>query len=330
MAWKGRKTLVTGAGGFIGSALVEALVSRGAKVRALVHYNSRNDPGNLRFLSAERLSGVEIVMGDVQDAGCVHEAARTCDCVFHLAALIGIPYSYVAPRSYLATNVSGTLNVLEAVRRLRIRRMVHTSTSEVYGTAVRVPIDEDHPLQGQSPYSASKIAADKLAESYYRSFDVPVATIRPFNTYGPRQSARAVIPTIITQLLSGRDEVELGSLEPQRDLTFVADTAEGFIAVADCDRAVGQTINVGSGKAVSIGDLARTIADVINPQAKIVSRPERVRPPCSEVMKLLCDNRKAAEMLNWRPKVSLEEGLKRTIEFIRENLDLYEADQYVL
>jgi len=330
MAWKDKVTLVTGAGGFIGSALVEALVARGAKVRALVHYNSRNDPGNLRFLSEDTLSGVQIIMGDVQDAGCVHDAVRGCECVFHLAALIGIPYSYVAPRSYVATNVSGTLNVLDVVRRLRIPRLVHTSTSEVYGTAVRVPIDEDHPLQGQSPYSASKIAADKLAESYYRSFDVPVATIRPFNTYGPRQSARAVIPAIITQLLRGRDEVELGSLEPQRDLTFVQDTAEGFIAVAECDRAVGQAINVGSGKAVSIGDLARRVADMINPRAKIVSKPERIRPASSEVMKLLCDNRKAAQMLGWRPKVSLEEGLERTIEFIRRNPDLYRADQYVV
>ena len=328
MAWKGKQVLVTGAAGFIGSHLVEALVGEGAVVRALVHYNSRNDYGNLRFLGDEQLRNIEIVMGDIQDAGCVDLAVRGCECVFHLAALIGIPYSYVAPRSYVATNVAGTLNVLEAVRSNKVPRMVHTSTSECYGTALYEPIDEKHPLQGQSPYSASKIGADKLAESYYLSFDAPVATIRPFNTYGPRQSARAVIPTIISQLLFGGDVVELGSLEPMRDLTFVEDTVRGFIAVAECDKALGQVTNVGSGKTISIGDLAEMLVRMINPSAKIVSTEARMRPPRSEVKKLICANAKAAELTEWRPQVSLTEGLKRTIDFVRNHPDLYQADKY--
>ncbi len=330
MSWRDRQVLVTGAGGFIGSHLVEALLERGARVRALVHYNSRNDCGNLRFLPPEAWRRVEIIMGDVVDAEFMQNAVADCDCVLHLAALIGIPYSYVAPRSYTATNVVGTLNVLEAVRRHGVPRMVHTSTSETYGTALYEPIDENHPLQGQSPYSASKIGADKLAESYYRSFEVPVATIRPFNTYGPRQSARAVIPTIITQLLSGRETVELGSLEPERDLTFVEDTARGFLAVAECDAAIGETINVGSGKAIRVGDLAQMLIRLINPAARIVCSAQRVRPPKSEVMKLICGNAKAEGMLGWRPTVSLEDGLKRTVAFIREHLDLYRADQYMV
>lgn len=330
MPWTDRRVLVTGAGGFIGSHLVSELVARGAKVRAFLHYNSRNEIGNLRFLSEQQLARVEPIMGNVEDADSVSQAVRGCECVFHLAALIGIPYSYVAPRSYVATNVTGTLNVLEAVRRHGVPRLVHTSTSEVYGTALYEPIDEDHPLQGQSPYSASKIAADKLAESYYRSFEVPVVTVRPFNTYGPRQSARAVIPTIMTQLLSGRDTVVLGSLTPQRDLTFAEDTARGFIAAAEADAAVGQTINLGAGKAISVADLARMIIARIRPSAKIVSAAERVRPPGSEVMKLICANARAEKILGWRPSVSLAEGLDRTIAFIRDHLDLYRADQYTV
>ena len=303
MTWQGKEVLVTGAGGFIASHLVEALVQRGASVRAMVHYNSRNDTGNLSLLSGEQLRNVRVISGDVQDAGCVREAVEGCDCVFHLAALIGIPYSYRAPHSYLATNVYGTLNVLEAVRHLGIARMVHTSTSEAYGTAIRVPIDEDHPLQGQSPYSASKIAADKFAESYHLSFGAAVATLRPFNTYGPRQSARAIVPTVISQLLAGKKTIELGSLAPQRDLTFVTDTAEAFIAIAECDEAVGKVVNAGSGKTISIGELAKMLVEEINPKAKIVSSPERVRPQASEVMKLLCDNTRAKQMLGWEPKV---------------------------
>jgi len=330
MTWNGRAVLVTGAGGFIGSHLVGRLADLGASVRALVHYNSRNDWGNLQFLTPAQTARVEVVLGNVEDSGCVDTVVRGTDCVFHLAALIGIPYSYLAPRSYVATNVNGTLNVLDAVLRHKVRRMVHTSTSEAYGTALYVPIDEDHPVQGQSPYSATKIAADKIAESYFRSFDAPVATIRPFNTYGPRQSARAVIPTIISQLLSGKDVVSLGSLTPERDLTFVEDTVAGFIAVAECDRAIGQVINVGTGSAISVGDLARKLVDAVNPKARIVSVEERVRPDKSEVLRLVCGNEKARTLTGWAPRVSLDEGLGRTVEFIRAHLDLYRHDIYTV
>ena len=325
----GKKVLVTGAGGFIGSHLAAVLVEAGADVRALVHYNSRGDWGNLRFLPAEQLDAIEVVAGDVRDAGCVAEVVGDCACVFHLAALIGIPYSYHAPRSYVATNVEGTLNVLEAVRRSGAR-MVHTSTSEVYGTALTEPIDEAHPLQGQSPYSATKIGADKLVESYHRSFGLPLITLRPFNTYGPRQSARAVIPTIISQLLSGRKTVQLGSLDPQRDLTFVEDTARAFLAVAQCDAAIGKTLNAGSGKTIAIGDLARMLVEMIDPDAEIVSTDDRKRPEQSEVMKLIADASQAAELTGWTPTVPLEEGLRRTVEFIREHLDLYRPDAYTV
>jgi len=330
MSWSGKTVLVTGAGGFIGSHLTGHLADLGATVRALVHYNSRNDWGNLRFLTPEQLARVSVVLGNVEDSGCVDKAVEGCDCVFHLAALIGIPYSYVAPRSYVATNVTGTLNVLDAVLRHRVPRMVHTSTSEAYGTALYVPIDESHPLQGQSPYSATKIAADKIAESYFRSFDAPVATIRPFNTYGPRQSARAVVPTIASQLLSGRDVVALGSLGPERDLTFVDDTVRGFLAVAECDRALGEVVNVGTGSAVSIGALAQKLVDMVNPRARVVSVEERVRPDKSEVMRLVCANAKARELTGWQPRVSLDEGLRRTVEFVRANLDLYRVDLYTV
>lgn len=330
MSWNGKEVLVTGAGGFIGSHLVGRLADLGASVRALVHYNSRNDWGNLRFLTADQAARVTVVLGNVEDSGCVDTAVKGADCVFHLAALIGIPYSYVAPRSYVATNVTGTLNVLDAVLRHKVRRMVHTSTSEAYGTALYVPIDEEHPLQGQSPYSATKIAADKIAESYFRSFDAPVATIRPFNTYGPRQSARAVIPTIISQLLSGKDVVTLGSLEPERDLTFVDDTVSGFLAVAECDRAIGQVVNVGTGSAISVGDLAQRIVDMVNPKARIVSVGERVRPDKSEVLRLVCANAKARELTGWAPRVPLDDGLRKTVEFVRGHLDLYKSDLYTV
>jgi NAD dependent epimerase/dehydratase len=330
MSWNGREVLVTGAGGFIGSHLVGRLADLGASVRALVHYNSRNDWGNLRFLTAQQHERVKVTLGNVEDSGCVDRIAAGCDCVFHLAALIGIPYSYVAPRSYVATNVTGTLNVLDATLKHRVRRMVHTSTSEAYGTARYVPIDEDHPLQGQSPYSATKIAADKLAESYARSFGAPVATIRPFNTFGPRQSARAVIPTIASQLLSGKDVVALGSLGPERDLTYVDDTVAGFLAVAECDRAVGQVVNVGTGSAISIGDLAQRLIDMVNPKARVVSVEERVRPDRSEVMRLVCGNAKARELTGWAPSVPLDEGLARTVEFVRANLDSYRTDLYTV
>lgn len=330
MSWNGKTVLVTGAGGFIGSHLVGRLVDLGATVRAFVHYNKRNDWGNLRFLAPEQVARVEVVLGNVEDSGCVDAAVVGSDCVFHLAALVGIPYSYAAPRSYVATNVSGTLNVLDAVLRHRVARMVHTSTSEAYGTALYVPMDEDHPLQAQSPYSATKIAADRIAESYFKSFDAPVAIIRPFNTYGPRQSARAVIPTIASQLLSGKDIVSLGSLHPERDFMFVDDTVNGFLAVAECDRAIGQVVNVGTGNAISVGDLARKLVDMVNPKARIVSVGERVRPENSEVLRLVCANAKARELTGWSPRVPLDEGLRRTVEFIRGHLDLYRSDLYTV
>jgi NAD dependent epimerase/dehydratase len=330
MSWNGKTVLVTGAGGFIGSHLTGRLADLGASVRALVHYNSRNDWGNLAFLTPAQQARVAVTLGNVEDSGCVDRAVEGCDCVFHLAALIGIPYSYVAPRSYVATNVTGTLNVLDAVLRHRVPRAVHTSTSEAYGTALYVPIDENHPLQGQSPYSATKIAADKLAESYFLSFGAPVATIRPFNTYGPRQSARAVIPTIASQLLAGKNVVALGSLGPERDLTFVEDTVAGFLAVAECDRALGQVVNVGTGSAISVGDLAKRLVDMVNPAARIETVEERVRPDRSEVLRLVCANAKARELTGWAPRVSLDEGLGRTVEFIRDNLDLYRADIYTV
>jgi len=328
--WDQKLVLVTGAGGFIGSHLVTALIQRGARVRALVHYNSRADYGNLDLLPKDELQCVDVVMGDIQDAGCVHEAVRDCECVFHLAALIGIPYSYVAPRSYVATNIAGTLNVLEAVRSHQVPRMVHTSTSEAYGTAIYTPIDESHPLQGQSPYSASKIAADKLAESYHNSFGLPVATIRPFNTYGPRQSARAIIPAVISQLLSGKETVKLGALDPVRDLTYVEDTVRGFLAVGEQEAAIGQTINVGHGEGIAMGDLAEMLIRLVGRNVEIASSEDRLRPPNSEVMKLICNNTKAQQILGWQPTVSLEEGLERTVAFIRDNLKLYRTDGYAI
>lgn len=330
MIWEGKEVLVTGAGGFIGSHLAGHLADGGARVRAFVHYNSRSDWGNLKFLTPSQLERVSVIMGNVEDSGSVDDAVCGCSCVFHLAALIGIPYSYIAPRSYVATNIAGTINVLDAVRRHDVPRIVHTSTSEAYGTALYVPIDEDHPLQGQSPYSATKIGADKLAESYYRSFGVPVATIRPFNTYGPRQSARAVVPTIISQLLAGSDVVELGSLSPERDLTFVEDTVRGFVAVSASDQALGETINVGSGAAIAIGDLAQKIIGLVAPLATVVSKDHRIRPEKSEVMRLVCSNAKAKRLLDWSPETSLEEGLVATIEFMREHPGLYRHEEYTV
>jgi dTDP-glucose 4,6-dehydratase len=329
MSWNERRVLVTGAGGFIGSHLVDALVERGAHVTALVRYNSRNDWGMLeeRFRAGE--SSVRVIPGDVTDAGCVRKAVEGIEVVFHLAALIGIPYSYEAPESYARTNMLGTLNVLSASLSAGVGRVVHTSTSEVYGTALYTPIDESHPLQGQSPYSASKIAADKMAEAYFCSFDLPVVTLRPFNTYGPRQSARAVIPTIITQALTGTT-IRLGSLDPVRDFTFVADTARAFLLAAEKGGAAGKTIHTGSGIGISIGDLARKILQLVNPGARIITGEERVRPGKSEVMRLVCDGRRAWEELGWRPEVSLDEGLSQTIGWVREHLDIYKAGGYTI
>ncbi len=321
------KILVTGAGGFIGSHLMEALVRRGAKVRGLVHYNSRNDWGMLEELPGEIRQEMDIIPGDVRDPFQVKSAVKGCEVVFHLASLIAIPYSYKAPHSYVETNIHGTLNVLQAALEQDVQKVVHTSTSEVYGTARYIPIDEDHSLQGQSPYSASKIAADKMAESFHLSFGLPVTTIRPFNAFGPRQSARAVIPNIIIQALD-REYIELGLLTPVRDLTFIKDTVNGFIRMAESDGVIGKVINVGSGYGISIGDLAKKILEIMKCSRKIVERKERFRPAESEVMQLICDNRKAKEMLGWAPTTLLEEGIQQTIEFYRRNLSKYKPEIY--
>jgi NAD dependent epimerase/dehydratase len=325
--WKNTKVLVTGAGGFIGSHLVERLVELGAQVRALVHYNSRGDWGLLEMLPRPTQSRLQVLPGDITDPFGVARAMAGCEIVFHLAALIAIPYSYIAPSQFVAVNCGGTLNLLEAARGQGVTCFVHTSTSETYGTALYTPIDEQHPLRGQSPYAASKIGADKLAESYHLSFGVPVATIRPFNTYGPRQSARAVIPTIISQALSG-EVIRVGSLTPVRDLNYVSDTVEGFIKVAESPKAVGKVVNIGSGKSVSIRELAKKIVDLLGGDKSLVTEDKRVRPENSEVMELLCDNRKARELLGWEPRVSLEEGLIQTIYFIKKNLSRYKPDLY--
>jgi len=329
MDWNGRQVLVTGAGGFIASHLVERLVSEGARVRAFTRYNSRNDVGMLRLIPPDIYSALEIVSGDLRDVEAVRGAARGVDTVFHLGALIAIPYSYVHPREVIETNVMGTVNILMAARDFGVRRVVHTSTSEVYGTAQYTPIDEKHPMQGQSPYSASKIGADKIAESFYRSFEVPVVTLRPFNTYGPRQSARAVIPTIITQVLT-RDEVKLGSLDPSRDFTFVKDTANGFICVAEADDVLGEEINLGNDNTIRIGDLVEKIFGIIGKAPRVTTDAQRVRPGKSEVMKLWASNQKAKEMIGWEPQVSLDKGLALTIEWISAHLDLYRPDQYMV
>jgi NAD dependent epimerase/dehydratase len=319
--------LVTGAAGFIGSYLVEALARRDINVRAFIRYTSRSDLGNLRYLDTGLLSKVEIIRGDLRDPGAVLTAMRGCDTVFHLGALIAIPYSYVHPREVIETNVLGTLNVMEAARITAPTRVVHISTSEVYGTARFVPITEEHPLQGQSPYSASKIGADKVAESFARSFDVPVVTVRPFNTFGPRQSARAVIPTIVMQALY-RDSVRLGSTSPTRDFTFVTDTAAGMIAAAD---AAGDwvEVNLGTGFEISITALAQRIVSLVGRAIPVIANESvRLRPPRSEVDRLLADNRRARDLFDWTPEVSLDEGLDRVIHWIRDHPELYDPETY--
>lgn len=327
MNWTGKRVLVTGAGGFIGSHLTERLVYLGAKTRAMVHYNALGSRG---WLDHSPVSGeVEIFAGDVRDRDSVRAAMKDVDIVFHLAALIAIPYSYQAPFSYVQTNIEGTLNVLQTARDNGIERMIHTSTSEVYGTARYVPIDEGHPLQGQSPYSASKIGADKMAEAFFLSFNLPVVTIRPFNTFGPRQSARAVIPTIISQCLAG-DRVKLGNLTPTRDLNFVANTVNGFIKAGVAPNITGRTINLGSGVEISIGDLTALIAKKTGQSIHIETEDKRLRPTGSEVDRLLADNRLAKELLGWSPAVDLEEGLSLTIDWIRENRERYRKDEYVV
>lgn len=327
--WNNLPVLVTGAGGFIASHLVETLVRQGANVRTFVRYNSRSDPGLLTLLPEDVIQQVEIVAGDLRDLTAVTAAMCGISYVFHLGALIAIPYSYLHPAEVVETNVTGTLNVLLAGRECGVERIVHTSTSEVYGTALRVPIDEEHPLQGQSPYSASKIAADKIAESFYCSFDLPVVTLRPFNTYGPRQSARAVIPTIISQALT-QDIVRLGNLDSRRDLTYVADTVSGFLKVAETPSVEGETFNLGVGSDVTIGELAHLIIDLVGRPVEIFLDPDRLRPEKSEVQRLLSDNRKADERLGWQPQVSLKEGLHRTIEWVSANLERYQPNQYAV
>ena len=328
MNLKNQTVLVTGGGGFIGSRLCERLVQSGATVRAFVRYTSRAEIGLLRFLEPDILKKVEIIRGDLRDFSAVEQASRGVDIVFHLGALISIPYSYVHPVETVQTNVLGTLNILEACRKSGAK-LVHTSTSEVYGTALRVPIDEDHPLQGQSPYSASKIGADKLVESYFRSFGLPTVTVRPFNTYGPGQSTRAVIPTIITQALAG-GVVRLGNLDAIRDFTYLDDTVEGFLLTAQADTWNGETYNLGSGEEISIGAIAALIFRLMGKQAEIQLEKNRLRPEKSEVLRLISDNRKAKLELGWQPTVGMEEGLRRTISWIGEHLDLYQPEEYGL
>lgn len=325
---QGVPVLVTGADGFIGSHLVERLLDEGADVRAFCLYNSNGSLGWLDKLEPERRARLDVRLGDVRDARFVREAVQGVDVVFHLAALIAIPYSYQAPQSFVDTNVSGTLNVLEAVRDAGTRRMVQTSTSEVYGTPETVPITEDHPLHGQSPYSATKIAADMLCESYARSFGTPVVTLRPFNTYGPRQSARAVIPTILGQLLAGAEEVRLGSLDPKRDFTYVADTVDGFVRMAQADLEPGSVVQLGTGRTVTIGDVFHACCEVTGSRAVPVVEEQRVRPERSEVQVLLSDPSRAAALLGWKPEVSLEEGLLRAADWLRGRVDATTAASY--
>jgi NAD dependent epimerase/dehydratase len=322
--------LITGADGFIGSHLVEECVKEGHHVRAFVYYNSFNSWGWLDTFPKELLSRIEVFAGDIRDPHGVREAMRGIDVVYHLAALIAIPFSYHSPDSYIDTNIKGTLNILQAARELGTKRVLVTSTSEVYGTAQYVPIDEKHPFQGQSPYSATKIGADRLAESFYRSFNLPVTIVRPFNTYGPRQSARAIIPTIITQLLAGASEIKLGSLSPTRDFNFVKDTVRGFIEIAKSDKTIGEEINIASQEEISIGDLAQELIDQINPLAKIVCDEQRLRPDKSEVNRLLGSNAKIMALTDWRPQTSLKQGLRETIAFFKANLDKYKTDIYNL
>lgn len=327
---KNKKVLVTGAEGFIGSHLVEGLIQHGCQVRAFVLYNSFNSRGWLETIPRKSSEQVEVFMGDIRDPRGVREAVKGCDAVLHLAALIGIPFSYHSPDSYVDTNIKGTLNILNACRDLGVAKTLVTSTSEVYGTARYVPIDEQHPFQGQSPYSASKIGADRIAESFYRSFDLPVAIVRPFNTYGPRQSARAVIPTIITQLIAGNKEISLGDTRPTRDMVFVSDTVQGFIEILKSDKTIGQEINIATQREISIGDLAQKLIAMINPAARIVTDQARLRPKNSEVERLLGSHTKIRELTSWAPRYDIDEGLRATIEWFRleENLRRYKPDEY--
>lgn len=325
-----KKVLVTGSEGFIGSHLVETLVARGYDVRAFVLYNSFNSWGWLEELPKNVMENVEVFTGDVRDPNAVRSALKGMDAVLHLAALIAIPYSYYAPDAYVDTNIKGTLNVLQGSRDLGIERVLVTSTSEVYGTAQYVPIDESHPYQGQSPYSATKIAADRLAEAFYRSFELPVTIVRPFNTYGPRQSARAVIPTIITQLLTGSETIKLGSLTPTRDFNYVKDTAAGFLALLESNKTIGEEINIATQHEISIGDLAKELIRQINPNAKIECDEQRIRPSKSEVQRLLGSNEKIKTLTDWEPEYTFEQGIAETISWMREHLNSYKPGIYIV
>ena len=318
MDWTTKKVLITGADGFIGSHLTQSLIARGARVKAFVMYNSFNTWGWIDTFAPSDKEAVDVVCGDIRESDILKQALKDVDIVFHLAALIAIPYSYKSPSSYIKTNIEGTLNLLQAGLDCGVEKIIHTSTSEVYGTAHYTPMDEKHPLQGQSPYSASKIGADMIAESFYRTFNLPVTTVRPFNTYGPRQSARAIIPTLILQMLKGTT-IRIGSLHPIRDFTYVSDTVEGFIKAAETDGINGKVINLGSNKGISIGDLTSTLTKILEQEVTIECEEDRVRPPHSEVNQLICDNQRAHQLIGWQPMVHLEEGLSKTIEWFRKN-----------
>ena len=327
MNWESKSVLITGAGGFIGSHLAEALVRTGARTRAMVHYNSAGRRGWLD--ESDLKDDMEIIAGDIREVDSVRAALKGVDVVFHLAALIAIPYSYVSPSSYVSANIFGTLNILQESLHSGVSRVVHTSTSEVYGTARQIPISEEHPLQGQSPYSATKIGADKLAESFHKSFGLPVSIVRPFNTYGPRQSARAIIPTIMTQALAN-EPIRVGNIAPTRDFNYVEDTVRGFKSNAASEKAIGRVINLGTGTEISIGDLARTICSLVGRECQIIQEEQRIRPSGSEVDRLLADNRLADELLAWRPQVNLRDGLHQTLDWVRLNLERYRPEVYVV
>jgi NAD dependent epimerase/dehydratase len=329
MDWATKKVLITGADGFIGSHLTQRLISRGAQVKAFVMYNSFNTWGWIDTFAPGDIEAVDVVCGDIRESDMLKRALKDVDIVFHLAALIAIPYSYASPSSYVKTNIEGTLNLLQTGLDCGVEKIIHTSTSEVYGSAQYTPIDEKHPLQGQSPYSASKIGADMLAESFYKSFDLPVTTVRPFNTYGPRQSARAIIPTLILQMLKGT-HVRVGSLHPVRDFTYVIDTAEGFIKAAEADGINGKVINLGTNRGISIGDLTSTLSKIMKKEVTIECEEERVRPAHSEVNKLICDNQTALQLIGWQPTVYLEEGLTKTIGWFKKTKQAYKSDVYTI
>jgi NAD dependent epimerase/dehydratase len=327
--WTGVRVVVTGAGGFIGSHLIERLVRSGAEATAYLRYNSRSERGLIDSCAEEVRTHIQVVFGDLRDADSVRRTLRGAEVVFHLGALVGIPYSYESPRQYVDVNVVGTLNVLEAVHEGEVPRLVHTSTSEVYGTPVYTPIDEKHPLQGQSPYSATKIGADKIVESFWRTYDLPVATLRPFNTYGPRQSARAILPTIIRQALT-QSTIRLGSLEPIRDMNFVSDTVDGFLGIARCDAAIGKVVNVGSGRGLNVGEMVEGVGKVLGKKLHVVTEAQRVRPPNSEIEALIADSSQARQLFGWRPRTTFEEGLRATIDWFAANDAVHDPAQYLV